>query len=161
MRKDTRTEQAFRRRFAILILLHSGPCTFEMIITSLANDGFFFHDHALGAVKTAQLQKYQLEQDIEALRVSNCDIRYERKSKRYRWDNSATSNVLESASKYALCCSWLIPRCLITRLVLLWSYSRSPGRFPSGRSHCPRRHVQVEAEHAKCLYNDIHGGVLI
>ncbi|MGZ3645243.1 MAG: hypothetical protein ACXVCM_15485, partial [Ktedonobacteraceae bacterium] len=77
----------------------------------------------------------------------------------YRY--TATSNVLESASKYALCCSWLIPRCLITRLVLLWSYSRSPGRFPSGRSHCPRRHVQVEAEHAKCLYNDIHGGVLI
>lgn len=97
MRKDTRTEQAFRRRFAILILLHAGPCTFEMIITSLAKDGFFFHDHALGAVKTVQLQKYQLEQDIEALRVSNCDIRYDRKSKRYRWDNSPFGLSLDQA----------------------------------------------------------------
>ena len=97
MRRDSRTEQAFRRRFAILILLHAGPCTFEMIITSLVKDGFFFHDHALNKVKTAQLQKYQLEQDIEALRVSNCDIRYERKNKWYRWHNSPFGLSLDQA----------------------------------------------------------------
>lgn len=88
MRRDSPPEHAFRRRIAILTLLHTGPCTLETIITSLTKDGFFLHDHALDAVKTAQLQKYQLEQDIEALRVSGCDIRYERKNKWYRWRNS-------------------------------------------------------------------------
>ncbi len=62
----------------------------------------------------------------------------------------ATSNVLVSEYKCAFCCSWFIPRSLEV-LALLWSYSRSPGRFPSGRSHHPGRHVQVQAEHAKCL----------
>ena len=42
-----------------------------------------------------------------------------------------------------------------------WSYSKSPGRFPSRRSHYRRRHVQVEAEHAKCLQNDVATGVFI
>ena len=44
---------------------------------------------------------------------------------------------------------------------LLWSYSRSPGRFPSGRSHYPGRHVQVEAEQAKCLKKMFQAGVFI
>jgi hypothetical protein len=44
---------------------------------------------------------------------------------------------------------------------LFWSYSRSPGRFPSGRSHYPGRHVQVQAEHAKCLTDNVPTGVLV
>jgi len=51
-------------------------------------DGFFYHDYALDKVKKAQRQKYQLQQDIEALRILGCDVRYERKSKCYRWYNS-------------------------------------------------------------------------
>ncbi len=63
---------------------------------------------------------------------------------------SATLNVLIRDDTCALCCSWFIPKRLEVQS-LLWSYSRSPGRFPSGRSHYPRRHVQVQAEHAKSL----------
>jgi len=74
---------------------------------------------------------------------------------------AATSNVLEGASKYAFASSWLIPRCLITRLVLLWSDSRSPGCFSSRGSHSRRRHVQVEAEQAKCLENDVVRSILV
>ena len=74
---------------------------------------------------------------------------------------SATSNVLEGASKYAFDSSWLTPGCLIPRLVLLWSDSRSPGGFPSRGSHSRRRHVHVEAEHAKGLYDQIERGVFV
>src|SRR2546421_7069261 len=63
---------------------------------------------------------------------------------------SATSNVLISDYKCALCCSWFTPRSLEV-LSLLWSYTRSPGRFTSGRRHYPGRHVQAEAEHVECL----------
>ena len=75
--------------------------------------------------------------------------------------STATSNVLEGASKYAFDSSWLTPGCLITRLVLLWSDSRSPGGFPSRGSHSRRRHVHVEAEHAKGLYDQIERGVFV
>src|SRR6266702_7268963 len=48
-----------------------------------------------------------------------------------------------------------------SKRLLFWSYSRSSGRFPSGRSHYPRRHVQVQAEHAKSLQNDVRSGILV
>src|SRR5450755_63591 len=62
-----------------------------------------------------------------------------------------------------LCAFFVVPGSFpnASSLEGFWSYSKSPGRFPSRRSHYRRRPVQVEAEQTKCLQNDVATGVFI
>jgi predicted DNA-binding transcriptional regulator YafY len=88
MRSETPTERALRRRLAILVLLHTGPRTSQEIIASLERDHLFFHDRALDPESRARRQRYQFKQDLEALRLLQYDLAYDRRQKRYSWRNS-------------------------------------------------------------------------
>lgn len=88
MRNDTSTERAMRRRLAILVLLHSGPRTSQEIITDLERVDLFAQDHALDPASKARRQYYQLRQDIDALRLLQYDLAYDRGQRCYSWRNS-------------------------------------------------------------------------
>lgn len=88
MRNDTSTERAMRRRLAILVLLHTGPRTSQEIITILEQDDLFAHDHALDPTSKDRRQRDQFKADIEALRLLQYDLVYDRRQRCYSWLNS-------------------------------------------------------------------------
>ena len=102
MQSDTRTERAIRRRLAILVLLHIGPRSSSEIMAALGRDGLFFHDHALDPTSIERRQRYQLKQDIEALRLLGYDFAYDSVLKHYSWQNSPFGLSLASSQLASL-----------------------------------------------------------
>lgn len=88
MRSETNTERAIRRRLAILVLLHIGPQSFNEILADLERKDLFRQDHALDPTTIARRQRFQLKQDIEALRLLGYDLLYDSELKHYTWQNS-------------------------------------------------------------------------
>lgn len=88
MQTDTRAERALRRRLAILVLLHTGPCSSREIIAALEAKELSSHDRALDPASKARRQQYQFKQDMEVLRLLGYDLAYDRGQQRYSWRNS-------------------------------------------------------------------------
>src|SRR6266851_7181251 len=88
MRSDSSTERAYRRRLALLALLHRRPHGYAELIATLDKDGHFSYDHASEAAVIARQQYYQFRNDIQALHRLSCDIRCDRRSRCYIWHNS-------------------------------------------------------------------------
>src|SRR5947209_4156087 len=97
MKHDTRAERAAKRRFAILTLLHTGPRSYEEIIIALREKGMLddlsdFTDDTI---------RYQFRHDLQALRLSDCYIDFDRSLKKYSWCNSPFGLSLSSSQLLA------------------------------------------------------------
>ena len=97
MRNETRAERAFRRRFILLVYLHTRPQTREELILLLDQDGLFLYDRAVDRKDIVRQQCYQFRHDLAALRHLKCEIRYDHCHKRYTWHNSPFGLSLEDA----------------------------------------------------------------
>src|SRR5215469_2320431 len=88
MNLDTNTERAFKRRIALLALLHKGPCCYDDIIAALDREHLLSYDAEEDHKKIKNQQKYQFRNDRRALKVLGYSIPFDRKSKCYKWLNS-------------------------------------------------------------------------
>lgn len=88
MRRDTRAERASKRRFALLVLLHSRLHHYDELIALLDQDHLFDYDRSADASSIARQQYYQFRHDLDALRIIGCNIEFDRRSKCYAWHNS-------------------------------------------------------------------------
>lgn len=88
MRQDTIHEQAFRRRMALLALLHRRPHCYEEIIASLDQKQLFIYDREENEAKIQDLQRFQFRHDLQALKILDFQITFDRSSKCYTWSNS-------------------------------------------------------------------------
>ncbi len=88
MDSDSSTWLANKRRLALLVLLHRRSYGYDELIAALDKDGLFAYDHASEAAVIARKQRYQFRNDLRALRKLSCDIRCDRRSRRYTWHNS-------------------------------------------------------------------------
>lgn len=88
MNTDTSIERAFRRRLALLALLHQRPHHYNEIITALDREHLFSYDFAEDKATITRLQKYQFRNDKRALKKLGHDIVFDRKTRCYSWCNS-------------------------------------------------------------------------
>src|SRR6185312_80176 len=104
MNSDTRTELAFRRRLALLALLHKRPHSYDKIVAALDRDGLFVYDHEDDEAAIARLQLYQFRNDLRTLRALDYQIKFDRKSNCYIWHNSPFGLYLDETqlSSFAL-----------------------------------------------------------
>jgi predicted DNA-binding transcriptional regulator YafY len=106
MRSETHAERAAKRRFAILILLHNRPHTYNEIITILSQKQLLDFDRSANSAATSNQKKYTFRHDLTALRATDCQIAYERRSKSYIWRNSPFGLHLDTSQQatFALLC---------------------------------------------------------
>ncbi len=88
MKRDTPAERAMRRRLALLALLHKRPHRYEEIIATLDTQNLLVYDRMENARSIVQQQRYQFRHDIQALRLLDCKIIFDKKSQYYTWHNS-------------------------------------------------------------------------
>ena len=88
MNPDTRDKLAFRRRIALLALLHRSPQTYDEIISALDRQDLLNYDREEDHATIVRLQKYQFRYDQRTLRQIGYVIVFDRRSKRYCWNNS-------------------------------------------------------------------------
>jgi predicted DNA-binding transcriptional regulator YafY len=88
MKRATSAERAMRRRLALLVLLHKRPHRYEEMIASLDTQNLLVYDRMGNALSIAQQQRYQFRHDIQALRLLDCKIMFDKKSQYYTWHNS-------------------------------------------------------------------------
>lgn len=88
MRGNTPAERAAKRRYAILVMLHKHPHTYDEIIVALNQQQLFVYDRSANAATTAKQQKYQFRHDRTALGLMGCKIEYEYTRKWYVWRDS-------------------------------------------------------------------------
>jgi predicted DNA-binding transcriptional regulator YafY len=97
----TRDEQAFRRRLAILVLLHARPHTAQQIRAALAAQDLL--DPAdLDDPDRANRLRYQFRHDLDALNLAGYEIHCDRRSQTYRWRNSPFGLALTEPQLFAL-----------------------------------------------------------
>src|SRR5437868_53673 len=88
MRSDTNTERTFRRRFALLVLLHRGPRRRQELITALEREKLFVYDQQADSPAAGKLRLYQFRRDIQALRGLGCELSFDPETGCYGWHNS-------------------------------------------------------------------------
>ena len=88
MRRDTRTERAAKRRFAMLVLLHTHARQYDEIVASLDQDKLFDYDRCADPAAIARQQRFQFRHDLAALRLMGCEISFVHSSRCYVWRNS-------------------------------------------------------------------------
>src|SRR5579885_2597900 len=85
---DTRDKLTFRRRLALLALLHRSPQPYHKIVAALDQQKLFYYDSHADKATVARLQKYQFRYDLRTLKQTGCLIEFDRTSKCYCWRNS-------------------------------------------------------------------------
>jgi predicted DNA-binding transcriptional regulator YafY len=85
---ENRSQLAFKRRIALLALLHRRPHSAPEIFLSLEKDQLFFCDLAADESTAAEQKKFQFRKDLRALKNIGCKIDYDRASRCYVWQNS-------------------------------------------------------------------------
>lgn len=88
MRSDSKTERAFRRRFALLVRLHRGPHRRQELITALERENLFAYRQQVDSQAAEKQRLYQFRRDIQALRGLGCDVSFDPKTDCYAWHNS-------------------------------------------------------------------------
>ncbi len=88
MKQDTAAERAFRRRLALLSLLHPQPRPYAEIIAALDQQKLLDYDRLANPETIAAKQKEQFHRDRKALLAIGCQLRYDRLTKCYIWHNS-------------------------------------------------------------------------
>lgn len=88
MNPDTRDKLAFRRRLALLALLHQSPQPYHKIVAVLDQQQLFHYDPYEDEAKKARLQRYQFRYDLRTLKQLDCLIEFDRASRCYCWRNS-------------------------------------------------------------------------
>jgi predicted DNA-binding transcriptional regulator YafY len=97
MKPESSAERAFRRRLALLALLHQRPYCYRELVTLLEQKHLFVYDYADDDATIARLQRYQFRFDLRALRSSGCNIQFDQKSQCYFWRNSPFQLVLRQS----------------------------------------------------------------
>lgn len=97
----TRDEQAFSRRLALLVLLHSQAHTYHELQTALSDQDLLNPDY-LADPDLARRLEYQFRGDLKALRLAGCAITCDPRSKAYHWHNSPFRLPLTQQQLFAL-----------------------------------------------------------
>src|SRR5579885_1271225 len=71
---DTRDKLTFRRRLALLALLHRSPQPYHKIVAALDQQKLFYYDSHADKATVARLQKYQFRYDLRTLKQTGCLI---------------------------------------------------------------------------------------
>lgn len=90
MNEGTKAELAFKRRLALLAMLHRRPHHIDEIIAALDRDHLFGEDPAADRADRANRQKYghRFRNDLRALKQLGYRITCNRKTGCYSWSNS-------------------------------------------------------------------------
>lgn len=88
MRSDSSAERAFKRRFRLLVLLHSKPRQGQELLAALEREQLFTSDRVTDALSAGRQRLYKFRRDIQALRHIGCELPFDRKTGCYAWRNA-------------------------------------------------------------------------
>lgn len=103
MKPDTASERAFRRRLALLSLLHARPQPYAELVAALEQQQLLDYDRFAQPEIIARQQKEQFHRDRKALLACGCQIRHERRTNCYTWHNSPFGLALNQSQLSAFC----------------------------------------------------------
>jgi predicted DNA-binding transcriptional regulator YafY len=102
MKPDTSSERAFRRRLALLSLLHTRPRPYSELMAALDQQQLLDYDRFANTEVIAQQQKEQFRRDCKALRAAGCKLKHNRPTDCYVWHNSPFGLGLSASQLAAL-----------------------------------------------------------
>jgi predicted DNA-binding transcriptional regulator YafY len=88
MKRDSTTERAFRRRLALLSLLHTRPHLYDELIESLDRSNLLDYDRFAAPAEIADRLKAQFQRDLKACKASGFNIKWHRPTRCYTWADS-------------------------------------------------------------------------